>query len=93
MQARFQTGDMIAFITYSMVIVMSFLMIGMIAIMLPRAMLPLVALTRFWKRKVLLQTPFSRKRANSIRARKALLSSSIMSPLLQQGQQSRSGKH
>ena len=32
-----QTGDLIAFITYSMVIVMSFLMIGMIAIMLPRA--------------------------------------------------------
>ena len=32
-----QTGDMIAFITYSMVIVMSFLMIGIIAIMLPRA--------------------------------------------------------
>ena len=32
-----QTGDMIAFITYSMVIVMSFLMIGMISIMLPRA--------------------------------------------------------
>ena len=32
-----QTGDTIAFITYSMVIVMSFLMISMIAIMLPRA--------------------------------------------------------
>ena len=33
-----QTGDMIAFITYSMVIVMSFLMIGTcIAIMLPGA--------------------------------------------------------
>ncbi len=32
-----QTGDMIAFITYAMVIVMSFLMIGMISIMLPRA--------------------------------------------------------
>lgn len=32
-----QTGDMIAFITYAMVIVMSFLMIGMIAIILPRA--------------------------------------------------------
>lgn len=32
-----QTGDMIAFITYAMVIVMSFLMIGTIAIMLPRA--------------------------------------------------------
>ncbi|MFR7746380.1 MAG: ABC transporter ATP-binding protein [Eggerthellaceae bacterium] len=32
-----QTGDMIAFITYSMVIVMSFLMISMICIMLPRA--------------------------------------------------------
>ncbi len=32
-----QTGDMIAFITYSMVIVMSFLMISMISIMLPRA--------------------------------------------------------
>lgn len=32
-----QTGDMIAFITYSLVIVMSFLMISMIAIMLPRA--------------------------------------------------------
>ena len=32
-----QTGDMIVFITYSMVIVMSFLMISMIAIMLPRA--------------------------------------------------------
>lgn len=32
-----QTGDMIAFITYAMVIVASFLMISMIAIMLPRA--------------------------------------------------------
>lgn len=32
-----QTGDMIAFITYSMVIIMSFLMLGMISIMLPRA--------------------------------------------------------
>ena len=32
-----QTGDMIAFITYSMVIIMSFLIIGMISIMLPRA--------------------------------------------------------
>lgn len=32
-----QTGDLIAFITYSMVIIMGFLMIGMVAIMLPRA--------------------------------------------------------
>lgn len=32
-----QTGDMIAFITYSMVIIMSFLMISMMAVMLPRA--------------------------------------------------------
>lgn len=32
-----QTGDMIAFITYSMVIIMGFLMLGMISIMLPRA--------------------------------------------------------
>ena len=32
-----QTGDMIAFITYSMVIIMSFLIIGMMSIMLPRA--------------------------------------------------------
>lgn len=32
-----QTGDMIAFITYSMVIIMSFLMIGMVSIVLPRA--------------------------------------------------------
>ena len=32
-----QTGDMIAFITYSMVVIMSFLMLGMVAIMLPRA--------------------------------------------------------
>lgn len=32
-----QTGDLIAFITYAMVIIMGFLMIGMIAIMLPRA--------------------------------------------------------
>lgn len=32
-----QTGDMIAFITYSMVIIMSFLIIGMVSIMLPRA--------------------------------------------------------
>lgn len=32
-----QTGDMIAFITYSMVVIMSFLMIGMVSIMLPRA--------------------------------------------------------
>lgn len=32
-----QTGDLIAFITYSMVIISSFLMIGMMSIMLPRA--------------------------------------------------------
>ena len=32
-----QTGDLIAFITYAMVIIMSFLMIGMISIMLTRA--------------------------------------------------------
>jgi len=32
-----QTGDMIAFITYSMVIIMGFLMMSIIAIMLPRA--------------------------------------------------------
>ena len=32
-----QTGDPIAFITYAMVIIMGFLMIGMISIMLPRA--------------------------------------------------------
>lgn len=36
-QGSIQTGDMIAFITYSMVIIMGFLMIGMVAIMLPRA--------------------------------------------------------
>lgn len=36
-QGLIQTGDMIAFITYSMVIIMGFLMIGMISIMLPRA--------------------------------------------------------
>lgn len=32
-----QTGEMIAFITYAMVIIMGFLMIGMMSIMLPRA--------------------------------------------------------
>ena len=32
-----QTGDLIAFISYSMVIIMGFLMIGMLSIMLPRA--------------------------------------------------------
>ena len=32
-----QTGDMIAFLTYAMVIIMGFLMIGMVSIMLPRA--------------------------------------------------------
>lgn len=32
-----QTGDMIAYITYSMVIIMSFLMLSMMAVMLPRA--------------------------------------------------------
>ena len=32
-----QTGDLIAFITYAMVIIMGFLMIGMLSIMLPRA--------------------------------------------------------
>lgn len=32
-----QTGDLIAFITYSMIIVVSFLMVGMIAVILPRA--------------------------------------------------------
>ena len=37
MRAHLQTGDLIAFITYSMVIIMGFLMIGMLSIMLPRA--------------------------------------------------------
>ena len=37
MRATMQTGDLIAFITYSMVIIMGFLMIGMLSIMLPRA--------------------------------------------------------
>ncbi len=32
-----QTGDLIAFITYAMVIIMGFLVIGMVSIMLPRA--------------------------------------------------------
>lgn len=32
-----QTGDLIAFITYAMMIIMSFLMLGMVSIMLPRA--------------------------------------------------------
>lgn len=32
-----QTGDLIAFITYSMIIIMSFLMLGMLAIIIPRA--------------------------------------------------------
>ena len=36
-QGMVQTGDLIAFITYSMIIVVSFLMVGMIAIILPRA--------------------------------------------------------
>lgn len=36
-QGRLQTGDLIAFITYSMVIIMGFLMLGMMAVMLPRA--------------------------------------------------------
>lgn len=32
-----QTGDLIAFITYSMVVIMSFLMLGMLVIIIPRA--------------------------------------------------------
>ena len=36
-QGAMQTGDLIAFITYAMVIIMSFLMIGMVSVMLPRA--------------------------------------------------------
>lgn len=36
-EGTLQTGDLIAFITYSMVIIMGFLMIGMVSIMLPRA--------------------------------------------------------
>lgn len=36
-QGAMQTGDLIAFITYAMVIIMSFLMIGMVATSLPRA--------------------------------------------------------
>lgn len=36
-QGTVQTGDLIAFITYSMVVVTSFLLIGMVSIMLPRA--------------------------------------------------------
>lgn len=36
-EGTIQTGELIAFITYAMVIIMGFLMVGMIAIMLPRA--------------------------------------------------------
>ncbi len=36
-EGTLQTGDLIAFITYAMVIIMGFLMIGMIAVMMPRA--------------------------------------------------------
>ena len=36
-EGAIQTGDLIAFITYAMVIIMGFLMIGMVAIVLPRA--------------------------------------------------------
>ncbi len=36
-EGTLQTGDLIAFITYSMVIIMGFLMMGMISVMLPRA--------------------------------------------------------
>ncbi|MGN0038758.1 MAG: ABC transporter ATP-binding protein [Coriobacteriales bacterium] len=36
-QGAMQTGDLIAFITYAMIIIMSFLMIGMVSVMLPRA--------------------------------------------------------
>ena len=40
-----QTGEMIAYITYSMIIVASFLMLGMVAVVLPRAN---VAANRVW---------------------------------------------
>ncbi len=36
-EGTIQTGDLIAFITYAMVIIMGFLMLGMVSIMLPRA--------------------------------------------------------
>lgn len=36
-EGTLQTGDLIAFITYAMVIIMGFLMLGMVAVMLPRA--------------------------------------------------------
>ena len=37
-EGTLQTGDLIALITYAMVIIMGFLMLGMLAILLPRAM-------------------------------------------------------
>ncbi|MGN0072800.1 MAG: ABC transporter ATP-binding protein [Coriobacteriales bacterium] len=52
-QGSMQTGDLIAFITYAMVIIMSFLMIGMVSVMLPRAE---VAAGRI---EEVLNTPFS----------------------------------
>ena len=52
-EGTLQTGDLIAFLTYAMVIIMSFLMIGMFAVFIPRAD---VAAQRI---NEVLETPFS----------------------------------
>jgi ATP-binding cassette subfamily B protein len=56
-QGTIQVGEMMAFITYAMQIVMSFLMISMVAIMLPRATVAANRIDEVLLRETVIQNP------------------------------------
>ena len=71
---QIQVGDLTAFITYTMVIVMSFLMIAMICIMLPRAGVAADRIVEVLKTDVVLKDPADdKKRDDELKNAKGVL--------------------
>lgn len=54
-----QVGSLLAFITYTMQIIMSFLMISMVSVMLPRALVSLKRVKEILKKDISIETPLN----------------------------------
>lgn len=54
-----QVGSLLAFITYTMQIIMSFLMISMVSVMLPRALVSLKRVKEILKKDISIETPIN----------------------------------
>ncbi len=61
-EGRIQVGDMMAFIQYAMQIIMSFLMISMVSIMLPRASVSAQRIAEVLDKKVVIRDPGNPKK-------------------------------